>query len=418
MSPRVDIKHIHGVPIALYKMSSIEVVVVTIDFKAGSYYEPHKNWGGVHFMEHMVHEGTKQFPHRDALEYYKEEYAINQNASTSGQILSFEANFPTVSLKEGFRVLSEIVTAPTIPENELAKEKNVVTQEYRDKWSQPNNRFWKAKVSYLYGDSHFMTHDALGQPEYVQSLTKKDVESIYQDCVKRNTMSITVVGNFEETELEGLLTSFIAQVPEGSPQTLPVKKPQSKGTYLWHKEDMDKVSIDIAFLFDPRSEITKRDRMILLLGSYILGGSPRSRIFRKLRGELGLVYSAGSMVMFGQCASEFHLIASTSLSDAKVAKEELLKALHTLKNVEITDEEFERARKYLNLSTLTGYDSPYRISDNISGELFFDGTVIPPQEIISLVNTIQKEEIAMLYKKYVSNDPIVMVMAKEDPKLQ
>src|SRR5688572_28709754 len=101
-----EVIEIDGVKVALYKMSSIEVVVVNVDFKAGSAYESPERWGAVHFMEHMVHEGTTRFTRRGDLEGFKEENGIHQNASTSGTCLSFEASFPTVSMKAGFSLLT------------------------------------------------------------------------------------------------------------------------------------------------------------------------------------------------------------------------------------------------------------------------------------------------------------------------
>ena len=84
----------------------------------------------------------------------------------------------------------------------------------------------------------------------------------------------------------------------------------------------------------------------------------------------------------------------------------------------MTDEEFNRARNFINMQRMIAFDSVGSIADKIMNDVFHDKTVYMPEEMVSLSHSIKKNEVTQFIREYLTNTPVVSVMAKTDPKLK
>jgi len=416
MSKPVTVTNINGTLVALYPMKSVGNVAVKGMLRAGSWYEPGTMWGGMHLLEHMVHNGTNAFPNRDSIELFKESNGIYQNATTGGEFQSYEMNFPNLSLKEGLHLFHELVFKPHIPEKELAREKSVIDQEYKDKWSNPNSRFWRANNEYLYGKDHIYVRDGMGIPEYFNAQSTSDLQKLHSEFFTPSNLVIAISGNFSEKRALTMLEKILHK-DTGVKKDFSASPANPQGSYLWHKEDGDRVAININYFVPGQEIFSFSDRIALFIFSYLLGGSSRSVLHKKLRLEMGAVYSTDSYFSFSRVFSDFTLGASTSHERVAEVHEVMLKEFHNFLNKGVTKEAFERAKKFIMMRTLMSFDSPYQITNILVSQLFQEQKIYSLEEQCAMIESLTYEQVWDLARHNINPKPIVTLMSREDPKL-
>lgn len=418
MNYPISVHKINGVNVALYPMKSVGVVVLEAVFKAGCWYENEGEFGINHYLEHMVHQGTEKFVNSETLGIFKEDHGINQNASTGGSSMAFSLSFPEESLTQGLTLFDELVFHPIFPENTMNREKSVVRQEFTDRFSQPGSRYWRDSMRFQYGEGHIYTRHALGNPDYVDTVTQEMLFKTHEKFLNPSGMSLALSGNFDEKDIIKRLGEIFKHEKKHTVTPLTITDAKPKGNIYWHKEDQDRVSVSLNYFVTGRENLTLRSRMALGVGRYILGGSSRSLLFKRLREELGHVYSAGAGISYAPHISDFDLYASTSPDKVREVVLEILKIYKKFLESGTTDEAFNRAKKYLLMMIPLGFDSPYRIAESLAYELMWDGAITDPNELISILKNVTMTDVLKAYEENIGTDPILTFMSREDQNLK
>ena len=104
---------------------------------AGSGVEQPDQSGVAHFLEHMLFNGTEQFPHNeliDVLRTFGMEFGADVNAYTSYDETVYELTVPTdepTNLETGLDVMAQWLSAATLDETAVTGERGVVLDEWR-----------------------------------------------------------------------------------------------------------------------------------------------------------------------------------------------------------------------------------------------------------------------------------------------
>lgn len=411
------IHSLSGATVGLYPMEEVEAVTIIARFHAGSWYEGEK-WGAHHLLEHVMLDGSDTFPDEDAIELFKEENGLTTNGSTGGRSLEFWVRTPRTKVTEAVQLLFDTVFRPTLPEKDIVREKTIISQEYRDKWSNPQTRFGKACAQNLYGESHPYMRDGMGDISYVTNVTREELLKIHQKFCVKNNLTLVAVGNFEQSSLLTLIQKELADVPSGSLQECTIPPTNTALPYFFRTEDMLKITIGIDWVSQILNDtIPMKDRIASNLATYVLGGSSRSRLNKELRTKRGWVYSASAGRTLLPTRSGLWVHTSTEPEKIKEVYDILLSLPKELARKGMSDEEFLRAKNFINMQRLISFDSVDSIAEKIMSDLFFDHQVNMPEEQIEISNTIQKSEVTAFLREYLQNPPVVSVMAKEDPHL-
>ena len=116
------LKTIKGIKTVIYPIKGVETVRVELVFKTGSFYETSKKWGGLHFLEHLMNDGTKDFPTRMELGKFKEKHGLISNAYTGGKEFGFFTKGPHYSLEPALKLINQLAFFPLIKTSDFAHE--------------------------------------------------------------------------------------------------------------------------------------------------------------------------------------------------------------------------------------------------------------------------------------------------------
>lgn len=417
-SPKI--LYINGSVVALYPMEEVESVSASLDFYAGSYHEE-KNWGAHHLLEHVVFDGSEKFPTEEENEIYKEENGLSVGGSTGGDRVGYSLTAPKTKVQEGLTLLFDQVFRPIIRESDIEREKTVIAQEYKDKWSNQGARFAKASNINMYGDGHPYMRDGMGEIDYVKNITRDDLVKIQKEFITPANSRLVIVGKFNEAEVLQLVTSELESHEKGDLKTLSIPDFKTARLVMRHNEDVKKVSIYLDWLnFDYNFYSTRKEKITLGIARYLIGGSMLSILLRELRMKRGWVYGASAHSGFSETYSYFGVSTSTELSKF----DDVLKLLHELtrdfasKGVDGVN--YNRAINYLCSSQLMSYDSARAIGASISNDLYrsLDNKVYLPDEIIEIIRSIKQEEVLGMLTKYVMREPVINILASAEMDLK
>ncbi len=217
----------NGANVILKNRKDVSSVSVQFWLKAGALWENAKNRGIAHFLEHMVFNGTRNYP-PGTIEQIVENSGGEINAATSYDYTYYYITIPKDHVSTAIKLLKELVFYPLLLSEMVEKERPIVLEEIARSENDPRQIFWRnfykrvfEKVNYRY--------PILGFRDTVQSLTDRDLKEFHQKNYHASNLTVTVVGNIDEEEVFSLVKEELLDLPSGKTNVPPsVTEPELK----------------------------------------------------------------------------------------------------------------------------------------------------------------------------------------------
>ncbi len=334
----------NGLRVITVPMKDNPTVTVLVLVATGSKYESKKENGLSHFLEHMCFKGTTKRPKVQDIVGTLDGLGSQYNAFTGHEYTGYYAKGAAEHMEKLFDVVSDIYLNSTFPAAEMEKEKGVIVEEINMYDDMPQSRVQDIFMSLMYGDQPagwLMT----GTRESVRSFTREDFVRYHNEHYVPEATVVVVAGHVSEKNVMKHVEKAFGDLKRKKKKGKVATKFLGKGLKVKHVEkNSDQTHLILGFpsfaLNDKRTAAQK------VLGT-ILGGGMSSRLFMKLREELGVAYYvyAGAM----KFTDHGHFSISAGVANARVA--EVLKCIvDECKDIAengVTDEEMVRVKEYL-----------------------------------------------------------------------
>jgi predicted Zn-dependent peptidase len=284
MLKKIETKN--GLRVMSVTSKSSKTVTILALVGVGSKYEKKEINGISHFLEHMYFKGTEKRPTPKEVSEHLDKIGGYYNAFTGDEYTGYYAKVATTHFDKALDWVSDIFLNSKIPAKEIEKEKGVIIEEINMVKDHPMHYINTLWTSLLYGDQP-AGRDIAGTKETVSSITRKDLLSYMKSGYVAPSTVICVSGNIDDKKIKKVIKAF-SSVPKKKPleKDLVVEK-QKKPSFLIEKRKTDQTHISVGFracdLFDNR-------RHTFQLIETILGKMMSSRMFSKIREEMGLAY--------------------------------------------------------------------------------------------------------------------------------
>lgn len=249
------------------------------------------------------------------------------------------------------------------------------------------------------------------QPELttIGAVTIEDLQA-WHDRTISGKLIVSVSGDFDPAAMEGKLRAAFETLPAAKPTPArheAFRDPKA-GVYFIDKEDVNQSQIEIVGLGTDRHN---PDVPTLAVMNDVLGGGFASRLFQKVRTELGLAYEVGGGLSFAwDHPATFRVVALTKSASTVDATKAALAEIQGLSTKPFTEVELARAKDNLLNSFLFRYDT----RDKVLAErvrLEFYG--YPSDYLETYKAALEKVTIADLEaaaKKYVHPDKMALLV--------
>ncbi len=386
----------NGIRLIVKENPSIPIVTLQVSFLGGVRFEEEFQNGINSFLAVMVTKGTRN---QSSLEIAKkvERMAGSLNGFSGYNSFGFTFTFLSQHFEEAFNLLTEVIREPSFDKEEMEKRRRLILASIQQQEDDLGRLVFKLFRKTLY-EKHPYRMDTLGTPDSIRRLTQKDLKEYYQRIVIPENMILTVVGDVDRKQVLvavkkgfGDLKRESLRIPSIS-QELPILK-KRRAEIAKMKEQAHFVLGFLGVSFH------HPDSYALTVLNAALSGQG-GRLFRELRDKESLAYALDFMAHPNLDPGFIGVYMGTHPNKLETAIEAVLRELEKVKVEGVTEEEMDRAKKYLIGNFEIGLQTNGAQANQMSlDELYgfgFDHYQKYPQEI----QKVTKEDVNRVAKQY------------------
>ncbi|MBO9702341.1 MAG: insulinase family protein [Sporocytophaga sp.] len=369
-----------------------DVLRLEIIFKAGSLYEPKESVA--HFTAKMLSEGTKDFSAKE----------IQEKIAFYGAFMELNSGFDRAAftvyclarhLDKLLPIISQIITEPTFPEQELETLKLISLQSLRV--NQEKTAFLaSAKFRKLLFGQH--PYGSCMTEEGISSISREDLIQFHEKYYSLSNATILITGGGNTNYYNLINNHFgihqLINTNQISDYAASLGTPTNE---IIVKENSIQSSIRLGC---PLFTIKHDDYFKTSILVEILGGYFGSRLMKNIREDKGYTY--GIHANFAVMKNNGYLVIGTDVNkeNTKATLEEIYKEINLLKSEKVNIEELTLVKNYLKGSFINSINTSYSQVDKFKTLLFNN---LPENFYETYFNTlthITTEEIQSIALKY------------------
>ena len=282
----------NGLRLLVTPMPYARSVSISVYFAAGSRYEPTEAEAGLsHFLEHLCFKGTAGRPKPLDISMELDSIGGNINAATNRELTVYYAKVTPEHLEQAADVLADMLRNSLLADPEIERERGVILEELAAVEDSPTEQVSVLLDGQLWpGQPH--GRDVAGTVQSVTEMPNPRIVEYYRRQYVPNATVVSLAGAISTEAALDLVQRRFGDWKPGTPVDWVRHHDQPRGPRIALLEkDTEQAHVAIGLRGICSSD---EDRYALDLYSVILGEGMSSRLFSRLREELGLCYDIHS----------------------------------------------------------------------------------------------------------------------------
>lgn len=342
-----------GLSVLSQPVQGVRSASVGVWVRYGSAHEGPGEQGVAHLLEHMVFKGTGARTSKD-IALVLERLGGSLDAYTSREHTSYQARVLDEHLDTALEVVADLVADPLLREEDLEVEREVVLEEISTVDDTPDDLVFELHTQALWPD-HSYGHSILGTRDTVGSLSAEDLRRAHAAAYRRPGLVVAATGNIEHDHIVETIDRLLARVPNGgAPAVVPDPPAAPAGDRVVERPGAQ-THIVLGGRAVPHSD---HRRFPLVLLSSALGGGMSSRLFQRVREDLGLAYAVFTFQSFYRTAGSLGVYVGTRPEWAERAVSVIREELAGVAAGGLLPEELEDAKGQVKGQMVLGLESP------------------------------------------------------------
>ena len=394
----------NGLKVIIQEDHQVPQVNISTTVKVGAKNETNYFDGATHLLEHLIlFRGTDKMT-GDEVGNAMKKHGAYFNGYTSSDWTDFVISLPKEYLDFALQIHADMLFHSNFPKAEMDKERQAVYEEINITEDNPFGKAYRATLSTLYG-KHPYSKNVLGTQKNVLNIPRDSVYAYYKRYYAPNNMTMVIIGDIDPQKTLELVKKYFAGVPKGStPQDMYAQPP------VYKKVQPIKIAKDVNQAYLIMAEVGPKfdspDQFPLDIMATVLGNGESSRLWKKLRDEMGIVYSTG--FSFNTRKYEGTLYASATMDPDKIPEVEkaIVEVLNDARQNGFTEEELRKAKNQIE----TGYYSSLQRGLDRADSYAQDAAYGDYTFVDTYATNIEKVTLAQLNeaaKKYLNTDSYV-----------
>ena len=386
----------NGLKIVTIPMEDNPAVTVLVTVETGSKYEKKEISGLSHFLEHMVFKGSKKRPTAMDISRELDSLGAQYNAFTSQEYTGYYAKVSKEKIDTALDIVSDIYLHPLFDEKEIEKEKGVIVEEIRMYQDSPHRHVNDLFMNLVYSDQPAGWNIA-GNEGTVKSFKREDFVKYLSEHYVAEATTVVISGTFDEKDAIEKVEKAFSNISTKKKHTkLSVKEEQNKPQTLLKFKETEQAHLILGVRsFDAKDE---HDLVLSVLAT-LLGGGMSSRLFQKLREEMGVGY----YIRANHDAYTDHGIFSISTGIDTTRIDEVIKVLlnecKKIVNEEISEQELNKVKDYIAGSFVLGLETSDSRAEYCAINQILKGKIDSPQQEIEKIKKVTVNDIKEIAKK-------------------
>ncbi|MEA3489569.1 MAG: pitrilysin family protein [Candidatus Omnitrophota bacterium] len=379
----------NGLRVIVSPMPQMTSVSIGVWIGVGGRYEPARESGISHLVEHMLFKGTLTRSARDLKEAI-EGVGGSFNGFTSDEVTCYMVKVPAKCLELGVDILTDMVLNSRFEEAELAKEKFVVCEEIKMYRDQPADHVMDLLVDILWPGN------ALGRPltgniATVRRLDREKLVRFKRRSYHPGNIAVVAAGKIQPSKVFDCVVGRFAGQKRLKNMTFNTPKVKQKAPNAKIcKGDTKQTHIAIGFHAADRD---LRERFAIKLMNVMLGGNMSSRLFEELREKYGLCYDISSSYKRHSDLGEVQIHAGVDSKKTMKSVVAILDELKRLRDLGVTRDELERTKKYAKGQFLLAMEGTMTRMLWLGDRIMTHKDIPEVKKVLKMIDDVTTEEV-------------------------
>ncbi len=261
-----------------------ERVAIYLAVQAGSLHENEDQRGVAHFLEHLMFNGSTNFPPGSLVDYFQSigmNFGGDTNARTSHDQTVYHIILPNGSeqdLNAGFLVIADYARGALLLDSEIDRERGVILAEKRAR----DSAGYRARVvstAFSFRGTRYPDRMVIGDQKILEKADSVLLRSFYDAWYRPENMIFVVVGDMEPELVEGLVEKHFSKLLPGvvATQCPDFGKLIHKGVeaFYHYEPELGKTNVSIETFWDlplenDSMELEQRE-LLRFVGAMIMG---------------------------------------------------------------------------------------------------------------------------------------------------
>lgn len=391
----------NGLTVLSEHMPGVRSVALGAWVRAASLHESPATMGLSHLLEHMVFKGTERRSARE-LALALESVGGSLDAYTSREHTAYQARVLDEHVEIAADVLADLIFRPLLRQSDLDLERKVVLEEISTVEDTPDDLVFELHGAQLWGE-HPYGYPILGTRRTVGSFTTMDLRALHERAYHPEHVVVAASGNVEHDELIGLLEATgWGSIPSGGQsrlQSVAAIPVLPTVTHFEREGAQTHVVFGSATVphGDPR-------RYALSLVSTLLGGGMSSRLFQRVREELGLAYAVYTFQSFHHDSGIHGVYVGTAPETAGLAIDAIRDELSRVSSEGIPEDELTAGKNQLKGQITLSLESVSSRMYRAAGVELYDEDFRSLDEVLALIDSIDRESVLAVCNDFFTPD--------------
>ncbi len=401
----------NGLRVVGEKLDHVRSCTVGCWVKVGSMNERPKENGLSHFIEHMVFKGTDKRTARDIAEEM-DDVGGQLNAFTGKDCTCFYARVIDENLELAVDLLSDIALRPRFDEKELEKERGVVLEEIAMVEDTPEDLVNDVLCEAQFAGS--LKRPILGPAKKIRAYQQSDLLRYWRRHYHPKNMVVAITGHYEWDSFLTLIARYFDRFPnDGSGEEIVGEEERLLDGRLAREKKTEQLQIELGY---PGVALGSDDVYALSLFNNIIGGGMSSRLFQRIREELGMAYSVYTFPTSYPGFGTFAVCAGTSPENGETVIAEMESELRKALLGGFTQKEFLSAKAQLKGGYVLGLESSSGRMQSLGRGMLLLDRLISPEETLHKIEIVSMDDVSRVANAVLSASPSAAVVGKNAKK--
>lgn len=385
----------NGVRVLSERVPGVRSAAIGVWVRRGAAHEDVADHGVSHLLEHMVFKGTAKREARE-IAVALEGLGGSLDAYTTREHTAYQARVLDQHVPEALDVLADLVLEPLLRDEDLELEREVVLEEIAQVDDTPDDLVFE-----LHGDRLWQGHpygrSILGTESSVGGLTTERLGALHRGHYVGANLVVAGAGNVEHAELVAGVADLFGRLGAGTASP-PVGSPGPAAT---GSSSVSRDSAQTHIVFGaPGPAHSSEERHAVILLSAALGGGMSSRLFQRVREELGLCYSVFTYHSFYQRGGVVGVYVGTRPATADEAVEAVRAELTRVAAEGLPAEELERTKRQVSGQIMISLESTSARLYRLASFALYDEPFLGLDELLGIIDGVSAEQVRDAAAKY------------------
>ena len=341
----------NGLTVIVREDHSAPVVSVQAWAMTGSIHE--SRWLGAglsHVLEHMLFKGTTTRP-GSRIDQEVQEAGGYMNAYTSFDRTVYHIDVPNTGTRTAVDILCDIMQHATLPDDDLAKELDVIRREMDMGQDDPGRRAGRRLFEVAYTRSPYR-FTVIGYLDIFNELKPDDIRSYYHERYAPNNCIFAVAGDVKASDvIAQIREAYAASKAKALPPIVMTPEPRQTAS----REVIEEAAIELGHFHIAWHipELRNPDVPALDVLAVLLGSGRSSRLYQQVRERSGLAHSADAWTYNPGNPGLFGMSGLVDADKFEAARDAMLAEVEKMKASPVSADELSKAVKQFISATLS-----------------------------------------------------------------